>query len=119
MAVGTFVVWAAVVLIAVYTIRVRGTHTQRTANFLIIGGGVVLPAVVLAALLAYGLPILPEVLRPTPEGRLRIRVTGKQWWWRVEYMTAQGVVETANELRLPVNQRVELQLASPDVIHSF
>src|SRR5690606_16989244 len=28
-------------------------------------------------------------------------------------------VESANELRLPVGQRVELQLTSPDVIHSF
>jgi cytochrome c oxidase subunit 2 len=34
-------------------------------------------------------------------------------------MTAQGIVETANEIRLPVNERIELQLTSPDVIHSF
>jgi cytochrome c oxidase subunit 2 len=59
------------------------------------------------------------VLTPAPEGSVRIHVTGKQWWWRVQYMTEQGVIETANELRLPVNQRVELQLTSPDVIHSF
>jgi cytochrome c oxidase subunit 2 len=34
-------------------------------------------------------------------------------------MTPGGTVETANELRLPVGARVELQLSSPDVIHSF
>jgi cytochrome c oxidase subunit II len=75
--------------------------------------------VVLGALLAYGLPVLPAMLAPAPEGSLRIHVTGKQWWWRVQYMTAEGTVETANELRLPVGQRIALQLSSPDVIHSF
>src|SRR5688572_9755426 len=119
MAVGALIVWIAVVVIAVYTIRVRGPHSKRTANFLILGGGVGLPTVVLGALLAYGLPVLPEVLTPAPDGALRIHVTGKQWWWRVQYMTAAGTVETANELRLPVGQRLELQLSSPDVIHSF
>jgi len=52
-------------------------------------------------------------------------VTGEQWWWRVAYTTpagAQGketVVRSANEIRLPAGQRVELVLDSPDVIHSF
>jgi cytochrome c oxidase subunit 2 len=78
-----------------------------------------MPTVVLGALLAYGLPALPEILRSAPEESLRIHVIGKQWWWRVRYMTPAGPVETANELRLPVGQRVELQLSSPDVIHSF
>ena len=119
MAVGALIVWIAVVVIAVYTIRVRGPHSKRTANFLILGGGVALPTVVLGALLAYGLPVLPALLTPAPDGALRIHVTGKQWWWRVQYMTPDGIVETANELRLAVGQRVELQLASPDVIHSF
>jgi cytochrome c oxidase subunit II len=120
MAVGAAIVWLSVVAIAVYAIRTRReSHSQREVNFLIIGGGVALPTVALGALLAHGLPVLPAVLTPAPEGSLRIHVTGKQWWWRVQYMTAAGDVETANELRLPVGQRVELQLSSPDVIHSF
>jgi cytochrome c oxidase subunit 2 len=119
MTVGAVVVWALVVAIAVYAIRAGESHSQRAANLLIIGGGVALPTVVLAALLAYGLPVLPAILTPAPEGALRIHVTGKQWWWRVQYMTPQGIVETANEIRLPVNERIELQLTSPDVIHSF
>ena len=119
MAVGAVLVWALVVAIAVYAIRVGESHSQRAANLLIIGGGVALPTVVLAALLAYGLPVLPAILTPAPEGALTIHVTGKQWWWRVQYMTPQGIVETANEIRLPVSQRIQLQLTSPDVIHSF
>lgn len=119
MAIGALIVWAAVVGIAVYAIRVRREHSERAANLLILGGGVALPTMVLGALLLYGLPVLPEILKPAPDGNLRIHVTGKQWWWRVQYMTASGIVETANELRLPVGRRTELQLASPDVIHSF
>jgi cytochrome c oxidase subunit 2 len=37
----------------------------------------------------------------------------------VQYVTENGTVEMANELRLPVGRRMELQLTSPDVIHSF
>jgi cytochrome c oxidase subunit 2 len=134
MSVGALIVWVAVVGVAVYAIRVRreqsdaatgsaspraASRDERGANLLILGGGVALPTVVLAALLLYGLPALPAVLTPAPAGNLRILVTGKQWWWRIQYMTGGGIVESANELRLPVGERVELQLASPDVIHSF
>jgi cytochrome c oxidase subunit 2 len=126
MTIGTLIVWAAIVVIAVYSIQARKPHSQRAANLFIVGGGVALPTVVLAALLAYGLPLVPSVLRLAPEGNLVIHVTGKQWWWRVQYVEgaegaggAGGVIETANELRLPVAQRVTLQLTSPDVIHSF
>jgi cytochrome c oxidase subunit 2 len=119
MAVGAVVVWTAMVVLAVYTIRVRESHSERGAKLLILGGGVALPTVVLGALLAYGLPVLPQVLAPAPANGLRILVTGKQWWWRVQYLTDGGAIETANELRLPVGQRVDVQLASLDVIHSF
>ena len=117
---GALIVWAAVVAAAIYAIRVnRGTHTERDAKLFVIGGGVALPTVVLCALLWYGLPVLPQVMALAPADALRIHVTGKQWWWRVQYATPDGFIETANELRLPVGQRVELQLTSPDVIHSF
>jgi cytochrome c oxidase subunit 2 len=86
MAIGAAIVWLAVVAVAVYAIRVGEEHSERAANYLIIGGGVALPTLVLAALLLYGLPVLPQILAPGPEDSLRIHVTGKQWWWRVQYM---------------------------------
>jgi cytochrome c oxidase subunit II len=120
MTVGALLVWVAVVAIAVYTIRgrEREPHSQRAANLLIIGGGVALPTIVLGALIAYGMPLVPTLLA-LPENGMSIHVTAKQWWWRMEYVTPAGLVETANELRLPVGERVTVQLASPDVIHSF
>jgi cytochrome c oxidase subunit 2 len=119
MAAGALIIWVAVVVLAVYAIRARETYSERAANLLVIGGGVALPTIVLAALLAYGLPVLPQILTPAPEGSLQIEVTGKQWWWRVRYARAEGAIETANELRLPVGERVNLRLDSTDVIHSF
>jgi cytochrome c oxidase subunit II len=118
MTIGALVIWAAVVAIAVYTIRVGESHSQRAANLLILGGGVAAPTVVLGALIVYGMPLVPDVLA-IPEKGVTVRVTAKQWWWRVEYLTPSGPVETANELRLPLSQRIALELGSPDVIHSF
>jgi cytochrome c oxidase subunit 2 len=119
MTLGALSVWAAVLVIAVYSIRVGESHSPRAANLLILGGGVVTPTVVLGALLAYGMPLVPRVLTAGTGGGPSIHVTAKQWWWRVQYRTPDGLIETANELRLPVGERVELELASPDVIHSF
>jgi cytochrome c oxidase subunit II len=118
MTVGAMLIWLAVVAIAVYTIRVGESHSQRAANLLILGGGVAAPTIVLGALIAYGMPLVPTVLA-VPDGGPSIRVTAKQWWWRFEYLTPTAAVETANELRLPRGERFGLELASPDVIHSF
>jgi cytochrome c oxidase subunit II len=52
---------------------------------------------------------------------LVVHVTGKQWWWTVEYdnPTPSLRVTTANELHLPVGRRVVITLKAADVIHSF
>ena len=56
--------------------------------------------------------------RIVPEaGDVIVNVTGYQWWWRFEY-PEQGIV-TANELRIPTDTRVILNLDSADVLHSF
>jgi cytochrome c oxidase subunit 2 len=120
MAGGAAVVWAALVALGVYAVRARldpGHH--RWAAMWIIGGGAVVPSVVLAVLLAFGLDLLPELLAPAPAGSLRVSVAGERWWWRVRYETPQGPVELANEVRLPVGEPVEFHLESGNVIHSF
>lgn len=120
MAAGAAVVWLAVVGLAVYAYRVKpGPHEKQTA-LLIIGGGAVFPTLVLGVLLAFGLAEMPGLLAPAPEGSLQIAVTGEQFWWRVRYLPpGRQPFELANEIRLPVGERVQLTLDSPDVIHSF
>lgn len=55
------------------------------------------------------------------EPALRVRVTGTQWWWRIEYLDSlpNRTLVTANELHIPVGRVVELELETNDVIHSF
>ncbi|MDA0700108.1 MAG: cytochrome c oxidase subunit II [bacterium] len=46
-----------------------------------------------------------------------VRSTGYQWWFKFEYPEL-GII-TANELIIPVGQRVVMALDSADVLHSF
>ncbi len=129
MAGGALVIWAVVVSLLLYSYYARPaspasdddqSSKYRRSKYLIIGGGSLVPTIVLAVLLAFGLAEMPGLLAPAPEGSLRIAVSGEQWWWRVRYLPPGGEeVVLANEIRLPVGERVDLLLESPDVIHSF
>jgi cytochrome c oxidase subunit 2 len=80
--------------------------------------GAIGPTVLLTALLIFSLPRMRTL--PVAEDDLRIAVDGEQFWWRVRYRSpGAGVVETANEIRIPVGRTVAFELGSPDVIHSF
>jgi cytochrome c oxidase subunit 2 len=98
--------------------RSRRAWLGREAFVLAAGAG--FPVIVLSALLAYVYAI-GHRLDAAKAPALRIEVTGEQWWWRIRYLDAAGKpqLETANEIRIPVNQPVELLLRSADVIHSF
>jgi cytochrome c oxidase subunit 2 len=118
---GAVLVWVGVLALTAYAVRaLPGAVDARRIAGLIIGGGVVVPTVVLGGLLVRGLAILPELLAPAPPGSLRIEVVGEQWWWRVRYHPPAGEsFELANEIRLPVGVPVQFELSSPDVIHAF
>ncbi len=50
-----------------------------------------------------------------------IEVTGWQWWWQIRYQNSdpQQVLDTANEIHIPVGRPVMIRGTSQDVIHSF
>ena len=52
---------------------------------------------------------------------LRIDVVGHQWWWEVKYddPDQHNIVNTANEIHVPVGRPVLIKMTSTDVIHSF
>ena len=92
-------------------------RVQRRLDRWILGGGIVLPVVVLVVVFGatvYVMRFLPD--KPS-EDALRIEVTGFQWRYEVRYRDAD--VMLADELRLPVGRPVALYLTSQDVIHSF
>lgn len=120
MAIAAAAIWAAVVALALYAPRAREPRSSRPHTLLIVGGGVIFPIVVLTAHLTYGLSELPGMLARAPDGGMTIEVTGAQWWWRVRYLVpGREAIELANEVWLPVNERVNVRLMSRDVIHSF
>jgi cytochrome c oxidase subunit 2 len=117
---GSAVLWAAVIALAVAAARMEpGRAGETFGSSLILWGGAVFPTTVLAALLVYGLTLMPDMR--APGDGLKIAVSGEQFWWRVRYRPADGApeVDSANEIRLPVGERVEFLLDAPDVIHSF
>lgn len=83
--------------------------------------GIALPAVVLAALLVWGLSLTSRLERPVAADAMRVRLTGEMWWFRVQYLGAQGQIamEDANELHIPTGRPVVAELVSADVIHNF
>jgi cytochrome c oxidase subunit II len=52
---------------------------------------------------------------------LVVQVKGWQWWWEVKYVgqSPSDTVVTANEIHVPIDRRVRLELSTGDVIHSF
>jgi cytochrome c oxidase subunit 2 len=52
---------------------------------------------------------------------VRITVTAQQWWWQVEYRSADAsrTIMTANEIHLPVGRPAQIELKADDVIHSL
>ncbi|UCI29782.1 cytochrome c oxidase subunit II [Mesorhizobium sp. B4-1-4] len=51
---------------------------------------------------------------------LTIHLTGHQWWWEARYhLDGQSDIVTANEIHLPVDLPIRVELDSADVIHSF
>lgn len=123
MTVGGALIWAGVVALSLYASRwKRQPMSEKAAGRLILWAGVAFPVTVLVALLAYALWLMPS-LRPfagSDQAGMRVEVEGNQFWWRVVYRRPGSPdVVSANEVRLPVGERVEFALTSADMIHSF
>jgi cytochrome c oxidase subunit II len=109
-----------VVVMALAFTALRARPRWLAGERAVVAGGIVVPVVLLTILLIYA-PRQGAILARDDAPALRVEVTGHQWWWRVRYLDAGGApdFETANEIRLPVGQKVELALRSADVLHSF
>jgi cytochrome c oxidase subunit 2 len=98
------------------------SRRERVANrkLFLWGGGIALPAVTLTLLVPYVMTVGQATRAATTPDRLSIDVTGSLYWWEMSYRRGDGVRSaSANELRLPIGEPVELFLRANDVIHSF
>ncbi|WP_052341202.1 cytochrome c oxidase subunit II [Salinarimonas rosea] len=119
---GATLIWLVVIGLSIYAAYFGPrAHDEAKVRLLVVGGGAVIPTLVLAGVLAWGLWLMPQVKPPLPQGAVEIEVEGLQWWWRARYRaeTGETAVPVANELALPVGRPAVLRLTSPDVIHSF
>lgn len=116
---GGFAIFAGVMLLLAASLR-RRAGTVRTRLW-IVGGGLLFPGAVLAALYVWTVGMTPHWKPVPPPGALVVAVTGTMWWWDVRYRDpASGAeIRTANEIRIPVGRPVYLAVDSNDVIHSF
>ena len=126
MFVGAAIVFAVVTaLVLVAALRRRGREDLRSdapeplfARRLVLWGGALVPLIVLVALFGLILDTLPSTSAArAKEGKLTIRVVGRQWFWDVYYVGRH--FSTANEIHIPVGVPVRLEVRTGDVIHSF
>ena len=95
--------------------RLRLDDTARTR--LVVGGGLIAPAVILVVLLVADLKTLVAVAAPAQQADLTLEVVAHQWWWEVRYPDQH--ISTANEIYIPSAATVLIHLSSVDVIHSL
>jgi cytochrome c oxidase subunit 2 len=82
--------------------------------------GLAFPAVVLTGVLFWGLTTTQRLTAPPGPDEMRVRVTGEMWWWRVAYLEdGRELIQSANEIHIPADRPVTLELESSDVIHSL
>ncbi|MDX1520396.1 MAG: cytochrome c oxidase subunit II [Anaerolineae bacterium] len=76
----------------------------------------IIPVGILIVLLVLTFQVLNDI-NPNRDTEMTIKVIGKQWLWEVEY-PGEGIKLT-NEMRIPINTDVKIELTSEDVLHSF
>jgi cytochrome c oxidase subunit 2 len=122
--------WVSAVVVAVVTTLIvvsvlpgrrrrppEEPRRQRWTGRVVVIGGVAVPVIVLVVLWVLTLSDMSALSQPGPAGSLKVQVVGHQWWWEVRY--PQQRIVTANDVHVPVGQRVQVELTTDDVIHSF
>lgn len=82
------------------------------------GWFVVTSALAIYVIIDPGISGLRELYADTQED-LVVQVEAEQWQWSYSYPQYDVALQDADELVLPVDQRVKFELTSTDVIHSF
>lgn len=96
--------------------REGGPVARGEERFILLAGGA-FPALFLVGFLAVSVRTGTAVSEPPMEPALTIEVVGHMFWWEVRY--PEHGITTANEIRIPSNQAIRVEVSSADVIHSF
>ena len=101
----------------------RATYTHGNTSLEIIW--TIIPAAIFIVLSFMSVSTWAKVKQHAPDSDFELQVAAKQFNWDVVYPGADGKfgtdddVKFDNDLHVPVNKVVRVQLSSKDVIHSF
>jgi cytochrome c oxidase subunit 2 len=86
-----------------------------------VSAGVAATVAILLFFFAYDIAIGRSVRMPHDRPHLLVKLTGYQWWWKVEYpdTVPWRWITDANEIHVPTRTPVLVELTSNDVIHSL
>jgi cytochrome c oxidase subunit 2 len=89
------------------------------SQWMVLGFGIAVPAVVLVVLFGVAdVYLVRQTGPPNPKKTaFTIHVVAHQWWWQYDYVGTSVV--TANEMHIPVDTPVNVEVSTGDVIHSF
>ena len=75
----------------------------------------VIPFLISMVIFGWSASIYFTIQRP-PDDAMELYAVGKQWMWKIQHLEGQREI---NELHIPVDRAVRLNMTSEDVIHSF
>lgn len=123
--VGVCLVVAILLAVALWRGRQKGdlavTAQDDRAAIRWIGIGVAISTVFLFGAAVWTLITVRQIRQPAEASALTIDVTAQDWWWAMTYRATDPAREftTANQMVIPVDVPVQINLISKDVIHSF
>lgn len=119
----SMVVFVLVMAFLLFGIFARGEQTEESdrTKSRVVAGAAVLTALTLIGILVATVSVSRSTTAPGADDALTIDVIGHQWWWEVRYRgdRPDQLVVSANEVHLPVGERVRFVVRSSDVIHSL
>ncbi len=117
----TIVVVAFILAVFVFSTRVgeAGPPSRVSSDLGLEVAWTLGPALVL---LFIAIPTVRLIFRTQPrtpqKDELVVNVVAHQWWWEFHYADGSNVA-AANELHIPLDRPIRLELESADIIHSF
>lgn len=87
------------------------TRTENKVEIAVLGAMLV----AFMAFFGWGATLYLDAYRG-PDSAMTIEIVGKQWMWKIQHPDGTREINT---LHIPVDEVIELQVSSQDVIHSF
>jgi cytochrome c oxidase subunit 2 len=133
-----FVLALLIYVIVRFNERANPTPSKTTHNSLLEVAWTVIPVLILVVIAVPSFRLLKEQL-VLPKADVVVKATGHQWYWSYEYPKDQGgfgfdsilvpddqlkpdqprLLTVDNEMVVPVNKVVKVQVTGADVIHAF